>query len=146
MKTTHPLPSPSRTSLAAIASARNAGFALVITLSLMVLLMLLALGMLSLSSVSLRTAAQSSDMNLARANARMALLLALGELQTHAGSDTRVTARADILDEDTNGDGDYDDPEDIKNPLGHIGYRRPRHKYYHQMNLTLFGHIEYHHF
>ena len=100
MKTTHPLPSPSRTSLAAIASARNAGFALVITLSLMVLLMLLALGMLSLSSVSLRTAAQSSDMNLARANARMALLLALGELQTHAGSDTRVTARADILDEE----------------------------------------------
>ncbi len=100
MKTPHPLPSPSRTSPAAIASARNAGFALVITLSLMVLLMLLALGMLSLSSVSLRTAAQSSDMNLARANARMALLLALGELQTHAGSDTRVTARADILDEE----------------------------------------------
>ncbi|MDE0837132.1 MAG: hypothetical protein OSA84_12350 [Akkermansiaceae bacterium] len=99
MKTPHPLPSPSRTSPAAIASARNAGFALVITLSLMVLLMLLALGMLSLSSVSLRTSAQSADMNLARANARMALLLALGELQSHAGSDTRVTARADILDE-----------------------------------------------
>ncbi len=100
MKTPHPLPSPSRTSPAAIASARNAGFALVITLSLMVLLMLLALGMLSLSSVSLRTSAQSADMNLARANARMALLLALGELQSHAGSDTRVTARADILDEE----------------------------------------------
>jgi hypothetical protein len=74
------------------------GFALVVTLALMVLLTLLAVGMLTLSSVSLRTAAQGEAMATARANARLALILALGELQRSAGPDQRVTARADILD------------------------------------------------
>ncbi len=77
----------------------EAGFALVITLSLMVLLTLLAVGLLTLSSVSLRSSAQSSDLAIARSNARMALLLALGELQKQTGPDTRITARADVLDE-----------------------------------------------
>ena len=75
------------------------GFALVITLSLMVLLTLLAVGLLTLSGVSLRTSAQSEAMAVARANARLSLLLAFGELQRQAGLDTRVTARADILEE-----------------------------------------------
>lgn len=75
------------------------GFALIVTLSLMILLTVIAVGLLTLSSISLRTSAQSSDMNVARSNARMALLLAIGELQKHAGLDTRVTARADLLDE-----------------------------------------------
>jgi hypothetical protein len=54
---------------------------------------------LTLSSISLRNSAQSSDMNIARSNARMAMMLAIGELQKNAGSDTRVTARADLLEE-----------------------------------------------
>jgi hypothetical protein len=76
------------------------GFALVVTLTLMILLTVLAVGLLSLSAISLRTSSQSADEQAARANARMALMLALGDLQKHAGADTRVTARADILDED----------------------------------------------
>ena len=67
---------------------------------LMVLLTVLAVGLLSLSSISLRASAQAEAIGIARANARLALQLALGELQAQAGIDTRVTARADILNED----------------------------------------------
>ena len=77
---------------------RTGGFALIITLALMVLLTLLVVGLLSLSSVSLRTSAAGEAMATARSNARLALILALGELQRSAGTDQRITARADILD------------------------------------------------
>ena len=73
------------------------GFALVITLSLMILLTLLAVGLLTLSSISLRGNSQALARSQARANARMAMMLALGELPWQAGGDLRVTARADIL-------------------------------------------------
>lgn len=76
------------------------GFALIVTLSLMILLTVIAVSLLSLSSISLRASSQSSDMNAARSNARMSLMLAIGELQKAAGLDTRVTARADLIAED----------------------------------------------
>ena len=72
---------------------------MIITLTLMVLLTLLVVGLLSLSGVALRTSAEGAAMATARSNARLALMLALGELQRSAGLDQRVTARADILDE-----------------------------------------------
>lgn len=75
------------------------GFALVSVLLLMILLSILALGMLSLSAVNLRSSGVDSAQNIARANARMALMIAIGELQRHTGSDTRVTAPANIVDE-----------------------------------------------
>ncbi|MES2922768.1 MAG: hypothetical protein V4819_14535 [Verrucomicrobiota bacterium] len=77
--------------------AANKGFALIVTLSLMILLTVIAVGLLTLSSISLRSSSQSADMAAARSNARMALLIAVGELQKSAGPDTRVTAPADMV-------------------------------------------------
>jgi hypothetical protein len=76
---------------------KERGFALIVTLSLMILLTVIAVGLLTLSTVSLRSSSQSNEVATARANARMALIMALGELQKAAGPDQRVTARADIL-------------------------------------------------
>ena len=78
-------------------SIRPRGFVLVTTVSLMVLLAILAIGLLSLSSLSLRGSMLALDQARAQANARVAMLMALSELQKAAGQDTRVTARADIL-------------------------------------------------
>lgn len=82
------------------------GFALIVTLMLMILLSLLALGMLSLSSVSMRTAGQGSAHAEARANARLALMMAIGQLQKHAGDDRRISRAADQIPSDaTTGNG-----------------------------------------
>lgn len=77
----------------------NRGFALVISLTLMVLLTILSVGLLTLSTVSLRASTQGEAMQIARSNARMALMLAIGQLQKNAGPDQRITAPASIADE-----------------------------------------------
>ena len=100
--------SPTRPSLGLPEFARprsSRGFALVITLSLMVLLTLLAVGLLALSSISLRASSQALAIQEAQANARMALLLALGEVQTYLGPDARMTARAETLGKDPRAGG-----------------------------------------
>jgi hypothetical protein len=74
------------------------GFALIATISIMALLVMIALGMLSLSTVEVRSSQNGRAMAEAQSNARMALMLAIGKLQQHAGSDMRITAPADILD------------------------------------------------
>ena len=66
---------------------------------MMVLITLVSVGLLGLSTISLRATGNGDAAARARANARMALTIAIGELQHRAGPDTRVTARADILDE-----------------------------------------------
>jgi hypothetical protein len=79
------------------ASSASKGFALVITLSLMILLTVIAVGLLTLSSISLRSLSQGAAMATARANARLAMMMALGELQKSAGPDQRVTAPANLV-------------------------------------------------
>jgi Tfp pilus assembly protein PilX len=78
-------------------SRSDKGFALVVTLSLMILLTVIAVGLLSLSSISLRASTQGQAMAVAQSNARLALMLAIGDLQKSLGSDQRITAAADIL-------------------------------------------------
>ena len=71
--------------------------ALVATLLLMILLVIIVVGLFTLSSVSLRTAGQGMAMAEARSNARLALMLALGDLQKSLGPDQAATATSAIL-------------------------------------------------
>jgi hypothetical protein len=75
---------------------KNRGFALIVTLSLMILLTVVAVGLLTLSSIALRQSSGSTAMRVAQANARLALCMALGELQRYGGPDQRITATADM--------------------------------------------------
>ncbi len=71
------------------------GFALVVTLSLMILLTIIAVGLLTLSSISLRSSSKGEAAAMARANARLALMMAIGELQKEMGPDSRISAPPD---------------------------------------------------
>ncbi|HVJ46564.1 MAG TPA: hypothetical protein VM511_09290, partial [Luteolibacter sp.] len=74
----------------------KAGFALVATMVMLPLLAILVVGLLTLSSVSLRTESRVLPMKRAQANARVALMLALGEMQKNLGPDQRVSGDARI--------------------------------------------------
>lgn len=71
------------------------GFALVVTLSLMILLAVLAVGLLSLSSVAQRSSSQNQAIAEARANAKLSLMLAIGDLQKQLGDDKRISVTSD---------------------------------------------------
>jgi hypothetical protein len=73
------------------------GFAIIATLMIMILLTVLAFAMMSLSTTTTRSSNITGGMAEAKANARMALMIAIGELQRHTGADTRITAPAEIL-------------------------------------------------
>lgn len=79
----------------------KSGFALVLTLMLMILMCILAVGLLTLSSIELRRSSSASGMERARANARMGLILAIGQLQQQLGPDRRVNAGASQLSNDS---------------------------------------------
>jgi len=76
---------------------QSRGFALVVTLALMILLTVIAVGLLSLSSISIRSTSQGGATQAARANARLALMMAIGDLQKQLGPDTRISGTADQI-------------------------------------------------
>ena len=76
------------------------GFALISSIIIMSLLMMVSLAMLSLSSVSSRSSNVDKAQMQAQANARMALMIAIGELQSEMGPDMRISAESAIFDTD----------------------------------------------
>ncbi len=64
----------------------------------MILLTVIAVGLLTLSTISLRSLSQTAAGAEARANARMALMFAINELQKNTGPDTRITAPSSLID------------------------------------------------
>jgi len=72
------------------------GFALVITLSLLAMLVLTMFALTTLAKINSRISSASMQHTRARGNALVALTLALGELQRHAGPDNRVTGMAGV--------------------------------------------------
>ncbi len=88
----------------------NNGFALVATLSLMVLIVMLLVAMMSLSTIQTRSGQNGKAE--AEANARLALMMAIGELQVELGPDKRISAQAEILDDIP----ETDDADDVVHP------------------------------
>ena len=78
----------------------NKGFALIVTMLVMVLLMMIAFALLSLSSVTSKSTSLGEAIEEARANARLGLMVAIGELQQSMGPDRRISARALTLSQD----------------------------------------------
>jgi len=77
---------------------KRRGFALIAIISLLILLTVMAVALLSLSANSVKTARSDWAAEEARSNARLALMVAIGELQRDLGPDQRVSANAEILD------------------------------------------------
>ncbi len=73
------------------------GFALVVALSMMAFVLVLLVSMTLLVQVETTNSRQALDQLRAKESARLALMMALGDLQRYAGPDQRVTARAEIL-------------------------------------------------
>jgi hypothetical protein len=71
------------------------GFALILVFSLASIVLLLALSLVSLTQVESASSRYDQGLRVARANARLALQMALGDLQEFAGPDQRITATAD---------------------------------------------------
>ncbi|NQY32400.1 MAG: hypothetical protein HRT56_04450, partial [Coraliomargarita sp.] len=78
--------------LSAPACRRNQGFALVLALSLMAFILLLLLSLSTFVRVESANSAQRIDTTASQQNALVALKEAIGELQTTAGADQRITA------------------------------------------------------
>lgn len=74
--------------------ARDGGFALLITITLLSFVVLLLVGLATYTRVETAISGNTQKQAQARQNALLALDVALGQLQKHAGPDQRVTATA----------------------------------------------------
>lgn len=72
---------------------------MIVCVLLMALLVLVALSFLTLANIELRNSGIRQAEVLARANAKLALMQAIGQLQKTLGPDQRVSATAEILDQ-----------------------------------------------
>ncbi|MGE9268342.1 MAG: hypothetical protein ACQKBY_09615 [Verrucomicrobiales bacterium] len=81
------------------------GFALIVCISLLLLMAVILVGFLSFGAAAVRSATHQSAESVAKANARMALMVAIGQLQKEAGPDQRVTASGGLAAEGTSGEG-----------------------------------------
>lgn len=70
------------------------------SLTLLILLAFLAVAFLTLATVQLRTSNTEGFQMEAEANARLALMIAMGELQRDLGPDQRVSATADLMEKE----------------------------------------------
>lgn len=80
------------------------GSALLVTLLVVSLLMMVVLSLTVWVRMELRSLANHQQVHQARGNARLALIVALGELQKAAGPDQRTTATADLAARNLDGD------------------------------------------
>ena len=74
---------------------RSGGFALLITITLLAFVVLLLVGLAAYTRVETAISGNTQKQAQARQNALLALDVALGQLQRHAGPDQRVTATAE---------------------------------------------------
>lgn len=74
------------------------GFALIATISVLLLLTMVAVAFLSLSALTVKTSRFEWSQEEARANARLGLMIAIGELQRDLGPDQRIAVSASLLD------------------------------------------------
>lgn len=94
---------------------RQKGFALISAISLSVLLLTLSLALVQLSHKTSKFSSLDMATEHAKANARLALHIAIAELQKYSGIDQSTTFRADIL--DTRDHPDHLPDPAIKNPF-----------------------------
>lgn len=102
---------------------RNKGFALVISLTLMSFVLMLLLSLSLLVQVELQSAQISLKRLIAKENARLGLMLAVGDLQRYAGPDERVTfsSTAYSQDEDIVANPNWTGVADTRSPTSQIG-------------------------
>ena len=90
-----------------IVGLKSKGFALVITLALVSFVFLLVISLISQVRMDLAYSDVRQDHILAKAHARMGMMIAIGEIQKHLGPDTRVTSTADLYDDRIESEKDY---------------------------------------
>lgn len=78
-------------------SKRRQGFALLVTIVLVAFLVLILVGLAALTRVETQVATNTQKLDAARNHALMALNIAIGQLQQHAGPDHRLTAQGNLL-------------------------------------------------